>query len=127
MEHRSNCPIATTLDFIGDRWTLLVLRNIFRGARRFGALLDCPERIATSILANRLALLEREAMVERRLYQLRPPRHEYVLTRKGADMLPVLQSLAAWSLAHVPDRLVPSERFMHGRPQDFLPEQCPEQ
>ncbi|MCG6857272.1 MAG: helix-turn-helix transcriptional regulator [Salaquimonas sp.] len=120
MEHRSKCPIASTLDLVGDRWTLLVLRNIFRGSRRYGEHLESPEGIATNILADRLALLEREGLIEKVAYQTRPLRHEYRLTRKGADLLPVLQTLATWSMKHVPDRWAPSERFMHSRPEDFL-------
>ena len=120
MEYRSPCPIASALDIVGDRWTLVVLRNIFLGARRYNDQLEGPERISTNILADRLALLEREGLVEKHAYQTRPVRHEYRLTAKGADLLPVLQALSNWSLKYLPGRWTPAERFITGKPEDYL-------
>lgn len=102
-EPRSACPIANALDLLGDRWTLLVIRDLlFLGKRRFGELLSSPEGIPTNILSDRLRRLEEGGLVEKVAYQLRPPRYEYQLTPKGMDILPVLRSLAEWSLRHLP-------------------------
>lgn len=119
---RSPCPIASSLDILGDRWTLVVLRTLFVGKRRYGELLAMPEGISTNILADRLALLEREGLVTRQRYQDHPPRHEYHLTRKGADLLPVLQALAAWGVIHIEDRWTAPDWFATARPEDFYPE-----
>ena len=99
---RSPCPIAGALDLIGDAWTLLVIRDLlFFGKQRFADFLDSPERISTNILSERLQRLEERGLVERRRYQERPPRDEYVLTAKGHDLLPVLRELITWGQQHV--------------------------
>jgi len=100
---RSPCPIAGALDLLGDAWSLLVIRDLlFYDKHRFAEFLESPERISTNILAERLARLERRGLVDRRRYQDRPPRNEYVLTRRGHDLLPVLRELIAWGQRHVP-------------------------
>ena len=121
MDYRSGCPIASALDVLGDRWTLVVLRNIFLGHRRYQAQLKGPERISTNILAERLALLEREGLVTKVAYQDAPPRYEYVLTQKGADTLPILQAMARWSQTHIDERWEPAAGFMDAAPADHAP------
>jgi DNA-binding HxlR family transcriptional regulator len=89
------CSIARTVDLIGDWWTPLVLREAFLGVRRF----DDFQRnlgIGRNILTQRLHRLVDEGMLERRPYQDRPLRHEYVLTAKGRDFYPVLAAMMAW-------------------------------
>ena len=113
---RSACPIANALDLLGDRWTLLVIRDlIFVGKRRFGELLSSPEGIPTNILSDRLRRLEEGGVVEKVPYQLRPARYEYQLTAKGRDLLPVLRALIAWAARHLPGVAIPPpevlERF----------------
>ena len=120
-EFRSQCPIASSLDLFGDRWTLIVLRSIFVGARRFGELAAASDRIATNILADRLERLERYGLVSRRAYQDAPPRYEYALTEAGADLLPVLQALAAWGGRHIPGRWPAPDWFRNATPADFAP------
>jgi DNA-binding HxlR family transcriptional regulator len=101
-ELRSPCPIGGALDIIGDRWTLLVMRDLlFYDKRRFADLLASPERIASNILADRLERLERCGLIERRRYQDRPPREEYHPTARGRDLVPVLRGLTRWGQAHV--------------------------
>lgn len=119
VEFRSPCPVASALDIVGDKWTLVVLRTIFAGRHRYSELADIPERISTNILADRLAWLEEQELVKKAAYQNHPMRYEYRLTRRGADMLPVLQALANWSLAHIPGRWAQPEWFARGRPEDF--------
>jgi DNA-binding HxlR family transcriptional regulator len=99
---RSPCPIAGALDLIGDRWTLLVIRDLlFYDKHRFAEFLASPEAISTNILAERLDRLERGGLIERRRYQAHPPREEYHLTARGHDLLPVLRELIGWGKRHV--------------------------
>ena len=118
---RSPCPVASALDLFGDKWTLVVIRTIFAGRHRYAELADIPERISTNILADRLASLERLGLVSKRRYQTNPVRHEYHLTRAGADLLPVLQAFAAWSAKHIPDRWASPKWFTDGVPRHFYP------
>ncbi len=100
---RSMCPISTLLDIVGDKWTLLVIRDLFLNRRRYADFLASPEHIPTNILADRLKRLEAAGLVRRELYQENPPRAEYFLTRKGADLLPLLRAMRDWGKVHIPD------------------------
>jgi DNA-binding HxlR family transcriptional regulator len=101
---RSACPIGNALDVLGDRWTLLVIRDLlFAGKRRFGELQSSPESIPTNILSDRLRRLEECGVVVKAPYQLRPPRYEYQLTAMGKDLYPVLRAMAEWATRHLPD------------------------
>ena len=100
---RSPCPIAGALDLVGDRWTLLVIRDLLLyDKRRFADFLSSPEGIATNILADRLERLERCGLVERRANAERPARAEYHPTARGWDLAPVLRELIRWGQRHVP-------------------------
>ena len=100
---RSPCPIAGALDLLGDRWTLLVMRDLlFYDKRRYADFLASPEGIATNILAERLDRLERGGLIRRRRYRDRPPREEYHPTASGRDLVPVLKKLIRWGQRHVP-------------------------
>jgi DNA-binding HxlR family transcriptional regulator len=100
---RSPCPIGGALDVVGDRWTLLVMRDLlFYEKRRFADLLASPEGIASNILSDRLERLERCGLIERRRYQDRPPREEYHATERGQDLVPLLRELIRWGQRHVP-------------------------
>jgi DNA-binding HxlR family transcriptional regulator len=91
------CPVARSLDVIGDRWSLLILRDFFRfGARRFQDFEQTLPRLAPSILSARLKELESEGVIESHLYTDHPPRLEYSLTQKGRDLGPILSALKAW-------------------------------
>jgi DNA-binding HxlR family transcriptional regulator len=102
VERRSSCPIACSLDLLGDRWTLLIIRDLFRGLTRYGEFLASPEGIPTNILADRLERLERTGMIKSEPYQSNPPRNAYTLTPKGSDLKPLLGALAGWAMRHVP-------------------------
>jgi DNA-binding HxlR family transcriptional regulator len=119
--HRSPCPVASALDIVGDKWTLVVLRTIFAGYHRYSDLLKMPEKISTNILADRLVFLEEQGLISRQAYQQKPDRFEYRLTPKGADLLPVLQSLAQWSGKHIEGRWQPPEWFANGKAEQFYP------
>ena len=95
------CPVARGLSVIGDRWTMLVLRDCFLGVRRFEQM---QERLGITrhVLAERLRKLESDGVLRREAYQERPLRHEYRLTDKGKALYPVLVTLTAWAEEHVP-------------------------
>src|SRR5882762_4085093 len=89
------CSVARALETVGDRWTMLIVRDVMLGFRRF----DDFQRhlgIARNTLTDRLSRLVEEGILERRRYQERPERHEYRLTRKGIDLWPVVVSLLKW-------------------------------
>jgi DNA-binding HxlR family transcriptional regulator len=106
---RSPCPIGCSLDLLGDRWTLLVIRDLFWGKTRYGEFVASPEGIPTNILADRLQRLEEAGLVSRAAYQQNPPRYAYTLTPKGADLKPVLAAFAAWGKRHVPGTMTRDE------------------
>lgn len=99
---RSCCPIACALDQLGDKWTLLVIRDLLLGKRRYQEFLESPESIATNILADRLKKLEAAGIIVLQTYQLKPARHEYLLTQKGEDLRPVIEALVRWGKTHFP-------------------------
>ncbi|HED12425.1 MAG TPA: transcriptional regulator [Gammaproteobacteria bacterium] len=102
---RSRCPVACTLDLLGDKWTLLVVRDLLLKRNTFKALQASPEHIPSNILADRLKRLEREGILQRELYQDRPPRYDYHLTQKGRNLGPVLHAMLDWGSTHVPGTL----------------------
>jgi DNA-binding HxlR family transcriptional regulator len=89
------CPVARAEDIVGDRWTVLVLRELFMGGRRFDEI-QAQTDATPQMVAARLKRLEAEGLVERRPYSQRPLRHEYHLTEKGRAFYPVLMALRAW-------------------------------
>jgi DNA-binding HxlR family transcriptional regulator len=94
--------LAGSLDLLGDRWTLLVVRDLFRGKQRFGEFQASPEGIPTNLLADRLVRLERAGVITRNLYRDNPPRHSYSLTVKGKRLGPILVALVDWGKRHIP-------------------------
>jgi DNA-binding HxlR family transcriptional regulator len=95
---RSSCPVACALDLVGDRWTLLVIRDLFAGKHRFGQFLASPEHIPTNILADRLKRLETAGLLAHMAYSQHPPRYEYHLTERGRTLEPLLDAIAVWGL-----------------------------
>src|SRR6185369_725058 len=100
-QFRSSCPIACVLDILGDKWTLLVIRDLLFNKHRFGDFVASPEAIPTNILADRLKRLEAEGIVKKVPYQSNPVRNEYFLTSKGAALGKVLGSMRKWAESHV--------------------------
>lgn len=99
---RSSCPISCALDLLGDRWTLLIVRDLLRGRSRYGEFAAGPEGIPTNILAERLKRLEQAGIVTSTAYQRNPPRYTYALSAKGLALKPVLAALAGRGLQHLP-------------------------
>ena len=96
-----HCPIARTLDVIGERWTILILRDLVReGPRKFQDFERSLRRISPNTLSARLKRLEDAGIVARRFYEQHPPRAEYVLTEAGEELRPVLKALFAWGQHH---------------------------
>ena len=104
---RSACPVSRTLDVLGDRWSLLVVRDLMRGKRRFADFLESKEGIPTNTLAERLKRLVRAGIVESRRYHDHPPRVEYVLTSKGEDLRPMIRAMVDWGVRHAGGRVPP--------------------
>jgi len=102
VKRRSICPVACSLDLLGDRWTLLVIRDLFAGKSRFGDFLASPEGIATNILATRLQGLQSGGLVVTEACAERAGAMRYQLTPRGMALLPVLGALKDWGLAHIP-------------------------
>lgn len=99
---RSLCPIATTLDIVGDKWTLLVIRDVgLFDKHKNKDFQEAVEKIPTNILADRLKLLVKNGLLEKRLYQNNPPRYEYYLTDAGEGLLPVIKSMAVWAEKYI--------------------------
>jgi DNA-binding HxlR family transcriptional regulator len=95
------CPVAKTLELVGERWTLLVVRDLLRGARRFQDFQKSLKGIAPNILSDRLKLMEEHGLVRRRFYSAHPPRADYELTDKGKELGVVVGALATWGSRHV--------------------------
>jgi DNA-binding HxlR family transcriptional regulator len=100
---RSNCPVACTLDLVGDRWTLLVVRDLIWGKTRFDEFLASPEGIATNILSSRLRLLEDLGYVTGKKDASDRRRIHYSLTKKGERLGKLLRGIVKWGLKNLPE------------------------
>jgi len=99
---RSACAVANSLDILGDKWSLLVVRDLLHGKHTYGELALSPERIPTNILADRLRRLESTGIVTSTPYQERPVRYSYTLTPKGRALGEVLLAFVRWGKQHIP-------------------------
>ena len=106
------CSIARTLEVVGEWWSLLVLRDAFKGVRRFEEF-QRSLGIARNVLADRLQTLVEHGVLERRLYQERPERYEYRLTDKGIDLYPVIIGLMRWGDRWATDEMGPPLLLTH--------------
>ncbi|KAA1032590.1 transcriptional regulator [Pseudonocardia sp. EV170527-09] len=104
------CSVARTWAILGERWTMMVLRECFRGERRYDHVRD-KLGLGSNVLNDRLRVLVEEGVLDRVPYQERPVRHEYRLTAKGAELYPVLVALMNWGDRHAVD--VPPVRLVH--------------
>jgi DNA-binding HxlR family transcriptional regulator len=109
MKKRSSCPAACALDVAGDKWTLLVVRDLLRGRDTYGRLLASDEGIPTNILADRLKRMEAAGLIAAKPYQERPVRYSYALTAKGRDLEHVLGAVARWGKKHIRGTRIPLE------------------
>ncbi|MCC2673222.1 MAG: putative transcriptional regulator protein HxlR family [Ramlibacter sp.] len=115
-DHRSTCPISTALEVVGDRWTLLVLRDLmFAGKRHFRQLLQSEEGISSNVLADRLNMLVEQELVRREDDPSHAQKAIYSLTGKGLDLLPVMIAMSAWAQKHHPETRRPEAVDLVGR------------
>ena len=113
---RSGCPIATSLDLFGDRWTLVIVRDLLNGKSKYAELATSPEGIPSNILAARLKHMEAIGLIDRKPYQERPERYAYTLTPRGERLLPVLQAMCRWANEELPETWRAPAAFMSRRP-----------
>ena len=107
-----DCSVAKALEVVGERWSLLIVRAVMHGNRRFGEIQESLG-IARNVLSSRLERLIEEEILERRAYQESPPRHEYFLTQKGLDLWPALIALLHWGERYSPDPAGPRRLIIH--------------
>jgi DNA-binding HxlR family transcriptional regulator len=107
-----SCSIAGALEVVGERWSLLIVRNILLGLRRFDEL-QAQLGIARNVLQTRLTRLQDEGVIERVPYQERPPRYEYMLTDKGLDLWPIIVALMQWGDRYTPPENGPAVLIEH--------------
>ncbi|OJJ14362.1 hypothetical protein BKI52_43570 [marine bacterium AO1-C] len=107
---RSDCPVSYALDFFGDKWTFLIIRDLmFEGKKFYKDFLNSKEGIATNILSDRLKRLEGIGVIESKVYEKLKTKKEYSLTQKGKDLVPVLVEVMAWSAKHHDGLAVPPD------------------
>jgi DNA-binding HxlR family transcriptional regulator len=125
------CTIAQALDILGDRWTLLILRDLMAGLHRYTDIIENCPGLSPNVLSDRLKRLEADGLIERHYHRELPPRVEYVLTAKGHDVRPILLSMIGWGHKYLPGfdqqsvgtsvstdfavRVVPTFAFQPGR------------
>ena len=113
---RSHCPISFALDIFGDKWTLLIVRDlVFTERKTYGEFLESDEGIATNILANRLRLLEDTKIVSRSKNPNDKRKEFYTLTQKGLDLIPILMEFILWSAKHDPETNASKEFIIQAR------------
>jgi len=112
-EKRSDCPVANMLDLVGDKWTLLVIRDmLFFGKRLYKEFADSSEGIPTNILADRLRRMEQADLLTKEAYQKKPVRYAYRLTAKGWDVLPILKAIKDWAFKYCSGMSPPSPEML---------------
>ena len=103
LKQRSPCPVSSSLDVLGDKWTLLILRDIvFAGKSTYGQFLQSAEKMATNILADRLAVLESQGLLTKAVAADKKSKFTYRLTEKGVDTIPIIDELVLWGAKHYP-------------------------
>jgi DNA-binding HxlR family transcriptional regulator len=104
---RSMCPISRTLDILGDKWTLLIIRDLALGKKTYGEFLQSEEGIATNILADRLLILEEAGIIEKKTFPGNKVKNLYQLTLKGIDLMPTLFEILLWGDKYfeIPERI----------------------
>lgn len=113
---RSPCAVANSLDIVGDKWSLLVVRDLLHGKHTYGELVDSPEGIPTNILADRLKRLEAAGIITSAPYQERPVRYAYTLTPKGRGLGDVLLAFVRWGKQYIPGTMVLNQGSANGKP-----------
>jgi len=100
-EYGQTCPVARSLELLGERWTLLIVRDLLMGAKKFQDFSASLSGVAPAVLSHRLKVLETHGIVSRRLYSEHPPRAEYALTEQGLELRPIVRALGIWGARHL--------------------------
>lgn len=109
LKQRSTCPVSTSLDVLGDKWTLLILRDmVFAGKSTYGEFRQSAEKVATNVLADRLAVLEAHGLVTKAVAADKKSKFTYRLTEKGVDTIPIIVELVRWGSQHCPTAVDPN-------------------
>jgi DNA-binding HxlR family transcriptional regulator len=109
-KRRSDCPVSFALDIFGDKWSLLIIRDLmFKDKKTYGEFLLSEEKIATNILADRLEMLECAGLIKSKVDPTKKSRYNYQLTDKGIDLVPVLLEIVVWSSTHDKKTAAPKE------------------
>jgi DNA-binding HxlR family transcriptional regulator len=103
IKQRSDCPLSYTLDFFGDKWSLLIIRDMMLEEKStYGDFLSSKEKIATNILADRLSMLEQNGFVTKQVAEDKKSKFVYTLTEKGIDLVPVVMEIGLWGSKYNP-------------------------
>lgn len=109
-KYRSHCPINFAQEIFGDKWSLLIIRDLmFKGKKHYSEFLSSDEKISTNILANRLEKLEANGLITKAIDNENNSKNIYALTQKGIDLLPMLLEMIAWSTKHDDETGTPAE------------------
>ncbi|MBQ4837813.1 MULTISPECIES: winged helix-turn-helix transcriptional regulator [Pseudoalteromonas] len=110
MTKRSDCPISNVLDHVGDKWSLLIIRDLmFFGKHSYSELQNSDEKMATNILSSRLEKLEKEGLIYKQKDKQDKRKKVYRLTEAGIDMLPIMLEMIVWSAKHAPETNIPNQ------------------
>ena len=110
MPRRSDCPISNVLDFVGDKWSLLILRDlVFFNKHSYSEFLNSPEKMASNILSSRLERLENDGLIAKKVDVEDKRKKVYTLTQLGRDMLPIMLEMMIWSSKHDPNTNAPEQ------------------
>ena len=114
-ENLNNCPVEITLKVIGGRWKMLILRELFKGVRRFSELQKAISGVTQKMLTQQLREMERQGIVSRKVYAQVPPKVEYSLTPLGESLKPVIESMNEWGVKHMntPRNQTPPNPIQH--------------
>jgi DNA-binding HxlR family transcriptional regulator len=121
-KYSQDCPIARTLDIIGDRWTLIILRDLFFGRTKFSEFRDASPAPPPKVLSARLKMLTDESLIERNVYSEHPLRADYRLTKRGRTLLPVVLAIGKWGL----DNMYDDEPELRAVVASYISEHIPE-
>lgn len=103
------CPVATTVDLIGNKWKLLIMRELLKGTQRFNEMHRAVDGISQKVLTENLRKMEEDGIVERKVYAEVPPKVEYSLSQLGNSLRPIINSMSDWGIDYIKNNLMPNE------------------
>ncbi|GEL67456.1 winged helix-turn-helix transcriptional regulator [Marinilactibacillus psychrotolerans] len=100
------CPVATTVDLIGNKWKLLIMRELLKGTKRFNELHKSIEGISQKVLTENLRKMEEDGIISRKAYAVIPPKVEYSLSELGDSLRPIINSMSDWGTSYIKENLM---------------------